>query len=118
LVYACTACNRFKSDYWPVDEHYFDLHLLHPGKDDMSVHIAETVSGRVQGLTKRGRFHIQWLNLNRPQLVIMRRRRIEQVRIQDQIAEIQATNAEMAKRVHLLESDLQHLMDLIRRLNQ
>lgn len=118
LVYACTACNRFKSDYWPTDDDANDLHLLHPGVDDMSIHIAETASGRMNGLTKRGWFHIQWLKLNRPQLVILRRRRIEQVRFQEQITEIQVTNAELSNRVRQMEADLQHLLELIRRLSQ
>jgi hypothetical protein len=73
LVYACTACNRFKGDYAPAPVAPESLRLLHPQRDDLGVHIEETVHGRLIGLTPRGWFHIQRLHLNRPQLVELRR---------------------------------------------
>src|SRR5262245_14303010 len=72
LVYACTACNRFKGDYAPASDAPESLRLLQPQRDEMEVHLAETVHGRLLGLTPRGWFHIQRLHLNRPQLVEMR----------------------------------------------
>ena len=54
LVYACPACNRYKSAYWPAADAPEHLRLLHPGRDDLAAHIAETVSGRLVGLTARG----------------------------------------------------------------
>lgn len=73
LVYACTACNRFKADYAAAPDAPESLHLLRPKQDDLSAHIAETVPGRLLGLTARGWFHIQCIHLNRPQLIEMRR---------------------------------------------
>lgn len=69
LVYACTACNRFKGDYAPAPNAPESLQLLHPRREDLSVHVEETAHGRLIGLTPRGWFHIQRLHLNRPQLV-------------------------------------------------
>ncbi len=58
LVYACTICNRFKSDYWPLADASESLRLLHPVQDDLSANLAETVDGRLVGLTPRGWFHM------------------------------------------------------------
>lgn len=49
LVYACTVCNRFKSDYVSGADAPDGLRLLHPGVDDMGVHLVETEGGRVSG---------------------------------------------------------------------
>lgn len=73
LVYACTACNRFKGDYCPVAGTPESLRLLHPRRDEASAHVVETENGRLVGLTPRGWLHIQRLHLNRPQLVELRR---------------------------------------------
>jgi hypothetical protein len=72
LVYACTACNRFKGDYAPAPDAPESLRLLRPQQDDSAMHIAETSHGRLVGLTPRGWFHIQRLHLNRAQLIEMR----------------------------------------------
>lgn len=72
LVYACTACNRFKGDYAPARDAPESLRLLRPQRDDVDAHVAETVQGRLLGLTPRGWFHIQRLHLNRLQLIEMR----------------------------------------------
>jgi hypothetical protein len=72
LVYACTACNRFKGDYASTADAPESLRLLHPRRDDVSAHIAETSQGRLLGLTPRGWFHVQRIHLNRAQLIEMR----------------------------------------------
>ena len=72
LVYACTACNRFKGDYAPLPDAPDSLRLLRPQRDDLGAHIEETVHGKLLGLTPRGWFHIRRLHLNRPQLVELR----------------------------------------------
>jgi len=82
LVYACPACNRYKSAYWPAADAPEHLRLLHPGRDDLATHIVETVSGRLVGLTARGWFHIRWLHLNRALLISFR-----QLRQRDQLRE-------------------------------
>lgn len=86
LVYACTACNRFKGDYAPAPGAPESLRLLHPRRDDLSAHIEEAAHGRLAGLTARGWFYIQRLHLNRPQLV--ERRHLSRV-LQAQEADLQ-----------------------------
>ncbi|SRR5712692_9914929 len=44
LVYACTSCNRFKSDYWPRDDAPDSFNLLHPGHDALESHILKVCS--------------------------------------------------------------------------
>jgi HNH endonuclease len=73
LVYACTACNRFKGDYTAAPDAPDSLRLLHPQRDNLGAHIEETVHGRLLGITPRGWFHIRRLHLNRAQLVELRR---------------------------------------------
>lgn len=73
LVYACTACNRFKGDYAPAGDAPDSLRLLHPARDDVGSHITESTQGSLLGITPRGWFHIQRLRLNRPLLVERRR---------------------------------------------
>jgi len=68
-VYCCHACNEFKGDYWQPDSPY---RILHPLRDDLSAHIAEAADGRLHAVTETGAFHIQRLQLNRPQLVAHR----------------------------------------------
>lgn len=59
-VYCCFACNSFKGAFWGEN----DTALLHPLRDE---------NGLLQGLTARGRHHIERLHLNRAPLVTQRR---------------------------------------------
>ena len=72
LVYCCHGCNEFKSDYWHEEE---TLSLLHPSRDPIAAHIAQTETGRVRALTDRGNRHIECLRLNRPELIAYRLQR-------------------------------------------
>ena len=76
LVYACVRCNLYKSDYWA---HLQDIEagefVLHPMHHDVLNHLQENeLTGELEPLTVTGRFHIDLLNLNRPQLVAYRQR--------------------------------------------
>lgn len=74
LVYACVHCNQYKRALLPEATDPAQVRrLLHPGQDDMSLHLREDdTTGRMVGLTATGRFHIQALRLNRPALVANR----------------------------------------------
>ncbi len=69
LVYCCHACNEFKSDYWRLEP---DLRLLHPLRDDLTLHYREQEDGTLVALTERGASHLQTLRLNRPELIAYR----------------------------------------------
>src|SRR5262249_43951368 len=72
LVYCCHACNEFKADHWRPDS---PRRLLHPQRDELSVHLSPADDGTWVGLTETGVFHIRRLRLNRPALVAQRRER-------------------------------------------
>jgi hypothetical protein len=75
-VYCCAACNRFKADFWPArDPFKTERRLLHPKRDDLSLHLKEGKDGRLRSLTVTGAFQLERLQLNRPQLVALRNRR-------------------------------------------
>ena len=77
LVYACHACNEFKGETYGVTE---EIRLLHPLRDDLTLHLRQEVDGTLKGVTAAGQRFIKILQLNRPPLVLYRRGklRIEQ----------------------------------------
>jgi len=71
LLYACIRCNQFKHDFWPgSDELARGWRVLHPLLEDLANHYSlNQPTGYLEPSTETGRFHIQLLRLNRPQLV-------------------------------------------------
>lgn len=116
LIYSCSACNRFKANYWPTADAPHHLHLLHPLHDDHQTHVDLLDDGRLTGLTKRGRFHIEILHLNRPQLVILRLRRIQQKQLQQQLQQLYLSQISYQERIKQLEAEVMHLQVEIMRL--
>lgn len=116
LVYACTTCNRFKSDYWPDNDAPDSLKLLHPGREDTGEHIVEAVNGRMVGLTPRGWFHINWLHLNRPQLVELRRLRQNEQAISKALTQAEEAQRELQRRILELQAELTELRNIIAQL--
>ncbi|MEZ4299760.1 MAG: HNH endonuclease [Polyangiaceae bacterium] len=119
LVYACTACNRFKGDYASGDDTPDSLRLLHPGRDDPGQHVAEAAHGNLVGITPRGFFHIQRLHLNRPLLVEMRRlNRIAQAE-NEELSRARAAEARLRQENAVLQAEIAKLRaaiaDLLRR---
>ena len=111
LVYCCTACNRFKADYWNP---YSPLRVLHPHRDNPSEHFREGEDGLLLPLTETGKFHIdlffrmavlakkykiERLQLNRPPLVAQRLRRKRE-------AEAERTYTALLRRFTELEREL------------
>lgn len=73
LVYACARCNEHKGAYW----HEADpprVRLLHPGREDLTLHLHEGEDARLVGVTPEGAFLIEKLRLNRAPLVAHRAR--------------------------------------------
>ena len=70
LVYCCHACDEFKGDYWQPTT---PRRILHPLRDDFTVHIILTEEDTLRSLTPTGEFHIRKLHLNRSELVLHRR---------------------------------------------
>ena len=116
LVYACPACNRNKASYWPLPDTPPHMHLLHPLTDSLKTHIALLQDGRMAGLTPRGWFHIDWLHLNRPQLIAMRQKQAIYQRTQSLIEEIQQINHQLQELIASQEQELDTLREQVRRL--
>jgi hypothetical protein len=91
LVYCCHACNEFKGDHWQPDSPH---RLLHPGRDDLTRHVALSNDGTLHGLTDTGWFHIRRLRLNRPALVV---HRLEQRLLEADRAAYRAAVARLAE---------------------
>jgi len=76
LFYACGICNIFKSDDWPSEPKAGDYSFIHypdPSQTDYSDFLAIDASGLVASQSVTGRYIIEQLHLNRPQMVINRR---------------------------------------------
>lgn len=116
LVYCCTPCNKFKGAYWRAEGEPDDVRLLNPNLGTAEDHVAETVSGRLVGLTARGWFHIDWLHLNRPLLVAWRQRRQRAGVIAEALSEATTTAAALQERVARLERELAALRATVARL--
>jgi hypothetical protein len=119
LVYACTTCNRFKGDYAPSEDAPESLRLLHPRRDDVSAHIAETAHGRLVGITPRGWFHIQRLHLNRAQLIEMRHLHLLTQALKDELLRAREAEARLRRENIALQGEITRLqtamIELLRR---
>ena len=116
LVYACAHCNRFKGSYWPDADSPDSFHLLHPLEDDLTAHIQLTADGRLIGLTPRGWFHIRWLHLNRPQLILWRQNQQWLQELQQALRQSEAAGRHLQERIYLLEQELTNLRTQLARL--
>jgi hypothetical protein len=65
LLYACQSCNRNRQD----------IELpLNPGRNALGVHLRVGTDGSVRALTAEGRFIVRACHLNRPLLLLFRKR--------------------------------------------
>lgn len=88
LVYACHACNEFKSDYWSEAE---NDRLLHPLTDNIALHVTEEENATLRSVTELGRVYIERLQLNRAALIGNRWERQRLLRIENQLLEMSST---------------------------
>ncbi|HLK57534.1 MAG TPA: HNH endonuclease signature motif containing protein [Chthonomonadaceae bacterium] len=71
LVYACHACNLYKSAAWNPQ----NPSILHPLQIEMHLHVRALPDGTLKGLTPEGTHHIEALHLNRSPMVERRKMR-------------------------------------------
>ncbi len=116
LVYACPACNRNKASYWPLADAPSHMRLLHPLVDDLNMHMTLLQDGQLVGLTPQGWFHIEWLRLNRPQLIAVRQKQAVYQRTQLLIKEIQQSNHQLQLLISAQGQELIALRETVRRL--
>ena len=74
LAYSCAMCNSFKgTDLSSIDSTTGSLvRLFNPRLDDWPTHF-EIIGGRIVGLTPEGRVTVELLQMNRPDMVQLRR---------------------------------------------
>lgn len=117
LVYACVHCNRFKGNYWPAENDPNSFYLLHPGQDELSIHLQFTTNGRAEGLTPRGWFHIRRLHLNRPQLVVWRQNKQRYSELEGISRRSEEITFQLQQRIRELEQEAFELRQRIARLS-
>ncbi len=71
LVYCCSRCNLYKSDFWIEPRR--EPSLWNPRLEPAENHFWQAENGRLHALTEKGGLSIRILNLNRQQLVAYRR---------------------------------------------
>lgn len=116
LVYTCPACNRNKASYWPLPDAPPHMRLLHPLTDNLHAHITLLQDARLAGLTPQGWFHIEWLHLNRPQLIMVRQRQVVYQRTQLFLEEMQQINRQLQGQIATQKRELDFLRERVRRL--
>lgn len=103
LVYACHACNLYKSAAWNPQV----PPVLHPLQTDLSLHLHLLPNDTLEGLTPEGRRHIETLHLNRSPMVERRKRnRIYEMALEHA--------AQMAKEHRVLEQRVRQRQRWIR----
>lgn len=112
LFYACGICNVLKSNDWPRDptSDFNEAYYPNPSAIDYSnLLTAQQETGLVDSSTLTGRYLIQRLHLNRPQLIVARRTHeaIENLKkVKDQLTELAPTAGDEAARVAEMLGDL------------
>ena len=90
--------------------------LLHPQHDDVHLHLQPDSDGFLTGLTKTGTFHLQRLRLNRPPLVALRRARIANTSLREELSQTQATQKQLAEYLQKLDGEIDRIYQEITRL--
>ncbi len=107
-VYACITCNDYKGNHWQPDSVH---RILHPLRDDLTEHIREDEDGRLVGLTETGRFHIERLQLNRPQLVVQRQRNRQLQELHQRLTQLEEENDFLRRHLQAVEEQIRLLME-------
>ncbi len=111
-VYSCIVCNDFKGDYWDPGS---VQRILHPRRDPVAEHIFELEDGTLAPLTDTGRFHIDRLRLNRPQLIAQRQRNRELRSLRQRLALVEQENAALRNQMRAIEEQMDLLLERITR---
>ena len=106
LVYACHACNEFKSDFWPPAD---QTRFLHPRTDDLTLHLRPLEDGTLEALTPEGALWIDRLNLNRSQMSGRRRREANRgVEVAENV-QLKQELADLKRQMQQLSSEIENL---------
>lgn len=99
LYYSCSICNCFKGNDWPSDPPANKgdnvIHYPEPSSVDYSILFKQEIDSKLIGETLAGKYLVQKLYLNRPQLILERRSHGLMVAMKMEARKLQA----MVKRV-------------------
>jgi len=113
LVYCCTTCNRIKGDFWTIAP--TEKRLLHPKRDDLTEHLCQERDGLFTALTKTGEFHLSRLRLNRPPLVALRRARLENAKLREELEQTQTAQKLLNERLARQDEEIERMLKEISR---
>ncbi|MEJ7577086.1 MAG: HNH endonuclease signature motif containing protein [Pyrinomonadaceae bacterium] len=108
LIYCCTTCNRLKGDFWSAST--TEKRLLHPKRDNLSLHLRLETDGLLTALTETGSFHLVRLRLNRPPLVALRRARAENNRLREELERVRAAQNLLRERLVALDKEMERIL--------
>ena len=116
LVYACFRCNLHKGAFVPSEaQRAQGLRLLHPLRDALHEHLRENgTTGRLEGSTPMGMFHIETLHLNRAELTAHRRRRWTDAALLAELDQSRAENVERREFIQHLRAQVRDLQERLR----
>lgn len=115
LIYCCNRCNLFKADFTPdAEQQKRGLRVLHPRTDSLDEHFdLDEDTGELVPLTVTGRFHIDWLHLNRPELVAHRLRALLFLAWHEKETALQSEVGRLRKQLTNREEQLRELTRLL-----
>ena len=114
LVYACPRCNEHKGSYWHEDDPPH-VPLLHPGRDELELHLREGTDGRLVGLTTQGTFFLEKLRLNRAPLVAHRLQLRAVATQREALEAARARVRELEQRISRMRADFDSTVEEIQR---
>lgn len=114
LVYSCHRCNEHKGSYWHEAQIPY-IRLLHPLEDNLTLHLREQQNSQFIGKTPEGRFYIQRLRLNRPQLIEHRHRKHADQKMQNEIKALRQQIHDLQQELVQLNSSLREVLTEIDR---
>jgi hypothetical protein len=85
------------------------FYLLHPDEDDSASHIEVAANGW---------FHIHWLRLNRPQLIVWRQKQRYIAELQAALNQTEMTTGYLQERIRVLEKEVTELRVELARLSK
>jgi HNH endonuclease len=110
LIYCCSRCNSYKSDYWPTNKD--EMFLWNPRQESRDKHFLLLANGQLHTRTKKGNFTLQHLRFNRPALVAYRLEKLRSSEQERQFLQLQ----NYIKLLQQLEHQYVNLLDKQREL--
>ncbi len=85
LYYACCICNCFKGNDWPNEpcDNFSNISYPDPSKVDYSNIFRVNINGMVDGLFVTSIYLVEKLYINRPQLIVLRRKELLTTKLLD-----------------------------------